>query len=348
MKLGFVVNRLETERPLYTTTLLAMAAASRGHEAWTIGVGSFIYAADGSLHAIARLAPTGEYSDPERFHEARKGEASREERIALETLDVLLLRYDPAEDAVKRPWAQTAGIIFAELAMHRNVIVLNDPTTLARALNKTYFQHFPEQVRPRTCISRDIEEIKEFIHEEKGRAVIKPLQGSGGHGVFLVEAEDGANTNQMIEAVIRDGYAIVQEYLPAAAEGDTRLFVMNGSPLVCDGEYAAIRRVRKGGDLRSNSHAGGGVERAAVNDEILGVVEIVRPKLLQDGMWLVGLDVAGDKLMEINVFSPGGLHSAGRFTGKDFAAEIVRDLEHKVSYKRHYRDAAENITLATL
>ena len=112
-------------------------------------------------------------------------------------------------------------------------------------------------MRPRTCISRNPEDIKQFVAEQDGQAVIKPLQGSGGASVFLVREDDGANMNQMIDAVMRDGYCIAQEYLPAAQEGDVRLFVMNGRPLQKEGKYAAFRRVNKTGDMRSNMHSGG-------------------------------------------------------------------------------------------
>src|SRR5690606_31609580 len=134
--------------------------------------------------------------------------------------------------------------------------------------------------------------------------VLKPLQGSGGASVFLVRPDDIPNINQMIDAVSRDGYVIAQEYLPAATEGDMRLFMMNGRPLRVKGKYAAFRRIRSGGDMRSNGHAGGKLAEAEVTDTALRMAEIVRPKLVQDGMFLVGLDVVGDKLMEINVFSP--------------------------------------------
>ena len=128
--------------------------------------------------------------------------------------------------------------------------------------------------------------------------------------MFLIRDDDGANINQMIEAVIRDGYCIAQEYLPAAQEGDVRLFVMNGRPLKKDGKYAAFRRVNKTGDMRSNMHSGGESEPAEIDRDALRLVEMVRPKLVADGMFLVGLDIVKDKLMEINVFTPGGLGSA--------------------------------------
>ena len=115
--------------------------------------------------------------------------------------------------------------------MRHGVVVLNDPNGLAKAMNKMYFQLFPEEVRPRTLITRDHEEIKAFAKEEGGNIVLKPLQGSGGSGVFLVNPDDKSNLNQMIDAVSRDGFVICQEYLPAAEEGDMRLFVMNGRPI---------------------------------------------------------------------------------------------------------------------
>lgn len=219
---------------------------------------------------------------------------------------------------------------------------------MAIAINKTYFQHFPEQVRPKTCISREIEEIKSFITEQKDKVIIKPLQGSGGQSVFLIGENEQANLNQMIEAVTRDGYCIVQEYLPAAVEGDIRLFVLNGRALWHKGKYAAFRRVNKTGDARSNMHSGGESVEAEVTIQILDLVEMVRPKLVRDGMYLVGLDIVEDKLMEINVFSPGGLGSSQQHTGVDFTEAIIHDLERKIRYKSYYGASLRNVELATL
>ena len=141
----------------------------------------------------------------------------------------------------------------------------------------------------------------------------------------------------MIDAVIRDGYCVAQEYLPAAPKGDVRLFVMNGRPLKHDGKYAAFRRVNKTGDARSNMHSGGESEPVEVTDKMLRLVEIVRPKLVSDGMFLVGLDIVEDKLIEINVFSPGGLGSSSEFAGIDFCEVVIHDLERKVQAARVLR-----------
>jgi glutathione synthase len=348
MRIGFVVNDIETEKPGYTTTRLALAAVQRGHECFSFGVGDFVYAPDGSIHALARAPKHVKYKSLEKFLAELQSEDAKEERICVDDLDILMLRNDPSTDAIERPWAQTAPVLFGQLALGRGVIVVNDPESLATALNKTYFQHFPEQVRPKTCISRHAEEIKEFLASNGDKMVIKPLQGSGGHNVFVVDRKDQANVNQMIDAVTRDGYCIAQEYLPAAAEGDVRLFVMNGRPLEKDGKVAAFRRVNKTGDARSNMHTGGKSEPVEVTDEMRRIVEIVRPKLVRDGMFLVGLDIVGDKLMEINVFTPGGFGSASEFTGVHFAEVVIEDLERKVKLRAEHNGKLSNAELATL
>ena len=259
-----------------------------------------------------------------------------------------MLRNDPSSDAVKRPWAQSAGIIFGRMTIRHGVIVLNDPNGLAKATNKLYLQYFPEEVRPGTLITRNRDEIKVFAKDHGGTIVLKPLQGSGGQGVFLVRPDDMPNLNQMIDAISRDGYVIAQEYLPAAAEGDIRLFLMNGAPLRYKGKFAAFRRVRSGDDMRSNVHAGGKIQRAVITDDIIRVAEIVRPKLVADGMFLVGLDIVKDKLMEINVFSPGGLGSAQKFEGVNFSHAVIHALERKVQYSCYYQRKFENVDMATL
>jgi glutathione synthase len=347
MKVGFVVNDVGTEEPGYTTTRLAMAALNLGHEPWIMGAGDFIYDTDEHVHATARCAWRSRYKSSESFLRDLQGKKAKVERITVDDLDVLMLRSDPSTDTGFRSWAQASGIIFGRVAMRHGVIVLNDPNGLSKAMNKMYFQLFPEEVRPKTIITRDRAELKRFA-KEQGSIVLKPLQGSGGQGVFLVRPESLPNLNQMIDAVSRDGYVIAQEYLPLAVEGDTRLFLMNGEPLRYKGRYAAFRRERTGDDLRSNIHAGGKLRRAEITDVHLRVAEIVRPKLVQDGMFLVGLDIVGDKLMEINVFSPGGLGSAQKFEKVNFAHAVIHALERKVQYMSYYQRNFDNVEMSAL
>jgi glutathione synthase len=348
MKLGFVVNDIATEAPRYTTTLLCRASLAAGHEAWVMGVADLCTAGDRTVQAMARSLPPGDHGDGEAYLEALQSDAAEHRRIEMADLDVLWLRNDPAADMDQRPWAASSAVLFGQLATRAGVTVLNDPYSLANALNKTYFEQFPQEVRPRTLITRDPTTIKEFIAAENGNAVIKPLQGSGGRNVFLVREGAQENVNQMIEAVMRDGYAVVQEYLPEAVQGDMRLFLMNGVPLEVDGKFAAIQRVNESGDARSNMHVGGESRPADVDARALRIADLIRPKLVNDGMFFVGIDVVGGKLMEVNVFSPGGLASAEDLAGVDFCGAIISALQHKVEYRGYYGDEMSNARYAIL
>ena len=228
MKIGLVVNDIKTEQKGYTTTRLAVAGLNRGHEVFVMGLGDMAYDSDEKIRARARTVPKKQYKSNELYLTTLQGKNAIQERITVDELDILLLRSDPANETGMRSWAAMASINFGRIAMRHGVIVLNDPNGLAKAVNKTYFQLFPEEVRPKTLITRDVNEIKQFAQEQGGNIVLKPLQGSGGSGVFLIRPDDKANLNQIVEALIRDGYIIAQEYLPAAYDGDIRLFMMRG------------------------------------------------------------------------------------------------------------------------
>jgi len=347
MKIGFVVNDIATEKPAYTTTRLAMTATRLGHDACLMGLRDFGYEPDGSLSAVAATASAGKaYRSLERYLD--DVQTAARDRVALDDFDVLMLRADPAVDAAENSWANTAGLAFGHLLADSGVLVVNDPRSLSDAMSKAYFQHFPEVVRPRTMISRDEGRVRHFIEELGGRAVLKPLQGSGGSGVFLVNMKEEPNITQIVEAIARDGYVVAQEYLPAAKDGDVRMFVMNGRALEVNGVYAAFRRRPGKTDVRSNMSAGGSAEAVKVTDEMLRLVEAVRPKLLAEGLYLVGLDIVGDKLMEVNVFSPGGLGSCGALYDVDFTSAVIDDLERKTGIREHYGSALSNVQLAMM
>jgi glutathione synthase len=350
MKIGILVNDISTEWADYTTTHLAIAATNLGHEVWYMGVGDLALDADDSCNARASAVASKQYRSGNTYLEALNSKHTHHERIALNSLDVLLLRNDPADDVNTRPWARLVGINFGRLAVREGVIVLNDPDGLSLAINKMYLQTFPQEVRPKALITRDREEIKSFIEEQDGWGILKPLAGSGGRNVFLLRPDAGPNLNQMIEAVATEGYIIVEEYLAAAQQGDTRMFLMNGKPLQHKGHFAAFQRVRRAGDrdMRSNMSAGAVAQKAVVTEEMLQLAEQVRPRLEQDGMFLVGLDIVGNKLLEINVFSPGGLFGLERLEGVNFCREVIHALEHKVALAREGGRQFTNREVATL
>jgi len=331
MNIAFIVNQVRKETPGYTTTGLALQAHKMGHHVYYMGVGDLAYLADEQMGGFARRVPDKQFRSPETFLEAVKD--AEKIKLKASQLDAILLRNDPSADLEKRPWAQNAGIVFGQLAQKQGVTVLNDPTTLSQASNKMYFQYFPKEVRPETVITRSISDIEAFYKANGGKIILKPLQGSGGRNVFMINKQEAKNLNQIVDAICRDGFVVAQEYLPAATKGDIRLFLLDGEPIIVNGHYAAIHRQQKKGDIRSNIHQGGKAGKARITKRIKEIIELVGPKLKADGMFLTGLDIVGDKLMEVNVFSPGGLVHASELYQEDFYTPVIAAIEEKVKLK---------------
>lgn len=211
MKVGVVVNDIGGEVADYTSTSLGLEAHRRGHEVSYIGLQDFSLGADDQVRAMSRRAQPKRYLTAQTYLVAVQSQDAIVERLSVDQLDVLLLRNDPAKEFFVRPWSRVAAINFGRLAMLHGVIVLNDPDGLARAINKTYLQMFPASARPQAVVSRDKQEILDFASDHGGRVVIKPLQGSGGRNVFLLNLAEPENINQMIQAVLQDGYIMAQE-----------------------------------------------------------------------------------------------------------------------------------------
>jgi glutathione synthase len=347
MLIAFFVNDMEREFAGYTTTVLAFEAASRGHRVCYVTPSDFVLNPDDSLSVHGRFAPKKKYADRSEFFETLTKKA-KVEVVDMAEVDVLMLRNDPSIDAQANPWAMDVGILFGREAAKRGVIVVNDPDSLSKAINKLYFQSFPAEARAETLITKHSADIKAFAKDHGGQIILKPLQGSGGSGVFKLDTKNASNLNQMIEAIGRDGYIIAQAYVPAASRGDIRFFLMNGVPLRIGDKYCALRRVASSDDIRSNIHAGGTAEAVEIGETELRVVEMIRPKLIADGMFLVGVDIVGDKILEVNVFSPGNLNSCSTLNGVDFAVPIVDALERKVAIAKQYAQTFDNRHLAIL
>lgn len=347
MKIAFVLNDVDTEHPSAATTVIARAAAVLGHTVHLTGVGDLGYHSDGRVSMVCRTAPEGGAGDQKAFLAAVQGKEAERTTVTSGEVDVIYLRYNPLESVEQTPWAHDAGFAFGQMAVRHGTLVLSHPYTLPIAVSKLYLEHFPESIRPKVVVTRSYDDVVRFHEEQKGRIVLKPLRGYGGKDVFLIH-EDAGNLRQIVEAISRSGYVIAQEYLPEATEGDTRLFLFNGRPLEVEGKYAALRRVSGGDDFRSNMSAGGKPAKAEVTPRMLEIAEIVRPRLLADGIFDAGLDIVGDRLVEINAISSGGLNAAGVLEGVNFGAEVVRLIERKVEHRRRYGAQLRNRALAVL
>ena len=346
MKLAILVTDLGLKKAQHTTIRLAREATNREHEVWVFTAGDFSFDHNDRLWLRARRCPKKHYKAGKTYLKDLR-ENPVEELVAVRDLDAILLRDNPARYNTDNAWAKVVGPNFGRMATKEGVLVLNDPDGLAGATNKLYFQNFPSQVRPLTLISRSRQEISDFAQTLKGHMILKPLQGSGGEGVFLVEKGASFNLNQLSDALFKSGYVIAQEYLPAAKDGDIRIFLMNGRPLTVKGKVAAFHRRGQGDDIRSNIHAGGRPEAVVVTDESLELCEAVRPQLVADGMFLVGLDIVGTKVIEINLFCPGGLARMEDFEGVNFSAAVLASIEKKVRAYRLGSTSLSNKEMAT-
>ena len=292
-----------------TSFALMLAAQERGHRVDHCLVRDV--ALDGSRPLATVRRATMQHD------RARPVTLGEPEDVSLEDTDVVFVRKDPPFDE-EYHWLT----LLLEHVRGRTLIV-NDPRGLREANEKLYACNFPD-LMPRTLVSSSKRRIKHFLDEVNGKAVIKPVEGHGGGGVFALIAGDN-NVNGLIEAVTRDGtrVAMVQELIPEVTEGDKRILLLEGEPL------GAILRVPQG-DWRSNIHVGGRVVHAKLADADRRIIETVAPRVRADGLWLVGLDVIGGKLTEVNVTSPTGIQQMSRFDGVDYPGRVVDWLERRV------------------
>ncbi len=206
-----------------------------------------------------------------------------------------------------------------------STLVVNSPRGLREANEKLYAHHFPEIVPP-TIMTSHRDEILRFLSDIGGKAVIKPIDGHGGVGVFLL-ANGDSNLNGLIEAVTHNGArnAIVQALIPEIyEEGDKRI-------LLLDGEFlGVVARMPSAGDLRSNIHVGGSAVPAQLTGADEAIIETMRDRLLTDRLFFVGLDVIGGKLIEVNVTSPTLIQQMSRLMGKNLATPVIERLEEKI------------------
>jgi glutathione synthase len=335
MRLLFVVNSLRSLRATYTTVHLAVAAVRRGHEVAFMSVDDISHERE-VTGRVVRLG-AGEGSDTATLVATVRRPRARPEQLPLAEFDVVLLRNNP-HGGDGRTVRVNPAIELGRCLKGAGAMVLNDPDGLRRASSKMYLAGFPPAVRPRTLITCSLSQVRAFLREIEGPAVIKPLFGYGGQNVFFVDHEQHHNLAQIVSAVRASGYLIVQEYVAAAARGDKRLLLVAGLPLATDGHVAVYRRLHATDDLRNNIHVGASRRRCRLTPAERSLCETIRPRLVADGLYFVGLDMAGGKILEINVFAPGGLHNMAELYGVDFATAAIADLERRFQLRGACRE----------
>ncbi|AVR95352.1 glutathione synthase [Pseudoduganella armeniaca] len=316
MKIAFLADPLDSFKIYKDSTFAMMAeAAKRGHEVYAFQQ-RHMALRDGivSAHA-ARITMTG---DQDEWYTAAPSEDVR-----LGDFDAILERKDPPFDM-----EYVYGTYLLQLAEQQGARVFNSPQAIRDHNEKLAIAQFPKFTAP-TLVTSDEMRLRDF-QAEHGDVIFKPLDGMGGAGIFRVKA-DGLNLGSIIETLTENGRRtiMVQRYIPDIVKGDKRILVIGGKPVPF-----SLARIPQGGEVRGNLAAGGVGVAQPLTERDREIAEAIGPVLAARGLLLVGLDVIGDYLTEVNVTSPTCFQEITQQSGFAVAAMFVDALEAAVQSAR--------------
>lgn len=320
MRLLYVMDPMDRVLPDKDTTFAFQRAAQRrGHQSLHCELRD-VFVKNGDVFARVRELTVSDTAPHAVF--------GKPEDVRLADVQAVFIRKDPPFDS-----AYLYTTLLLERARGRTVI-MNDPRGLRDANEKLYATHFAKHM-PRTLVCSNEEQIFAFVKEVGGSGVIKPLDGAGGSGVLMLLPND-KNTRAIVQSVTMDGsrLAMVQEFLPDVENGDKRVLLLDGEVL------GAINRIPRGDDFRSNIHVGGSVVPYELTKDERAMVADITPRLKQDGLIFVGLDVIGGKLTEVNVTSPTGIQQLSEHLGRDVSEDVIKWVERAAN---DYRPSLKSI-----
>ncbi len=312
MDIAFIVDPLESLNPHKDSSIEMMrAAARRGHALFAIESGELQLKANQVWAKALPLILTEGHSW------YRCGIPVQR---ALHEFGAVLMRKDPPFDM-----EYVFATYLLELAEQQGAQVFNRPQALRDFNEKLSTARFPE-LTPPLLVSRQQQTLREFV-QEQGDVILKPLDGMGGSEIFRVHTRD-PNLGVILETMTRHNQRTImaQRYLPAIAQGDKRVLVVDGKPM----PYC-LARMPAPGETRGNLAAGGSGHAQPLSERDRVIAETVAPLLKQAGLLLVGLDIIGDYLTEINVTSPTCMREIRDQTGWDTAEAVIEALERSVS-----------------
>ncbi|MBU9810354.1 glutathione synthase [Rahnella sp. SL6] len=286
IKLGIVMDPISSINIKKDTSFaMLLEAQSRGYELHYMEMNSLYLRGGEGRATTKKLSVKQDYDGWYEF--------GTEQDIALQELDVILMRKDPPFDT---EFIYATYIL--ERAEEKGTLIVNKPQSLRDCNEKLFTAWFPE-LTPDTLVTRNAAQLKAF-HKEHTDVILKPLDGMGGASIFRLKPED-ANVSVVIETLTEHGsrFCMAQNYLPAIKDGDKRVLVVDGEPV----PYC-LARIPAQGETRGNLAAGGRGEARPLSESDWAIARTVAPVLKQKGLIFVGLDIIGDRLTEINVTSP--------------------------------------------
>lgn len=312
IKLGILMDPIDTINFKKDSSLAMLWAAQR--KGWELFYfeQSDLYSRDGVVSA--RMAPITVAMDPQSWFE--RGDYSDR---PLTDLDVVLMRKDPPFDNEFLYTTQLLAI--AEAA---GTLIVNRTQGLRDYNEKLFATHYP-QCCPPVLVSRSMERLRAF-HAEHKDVIFKPLDGMGGSSIYRVD-QAGLNLGVILETLTRFGQQTImaQRYIPEIVDGDKRILMIDGEPV----PYA-LARIPSQGETRGNLAAGGRGEGRPLTERDRWIAAQVGPKLKEQGLLFVGLDVIGDYLTEINVTSPTCIRELDNQFGLDISMQLMDVIEAKL------------------
>jgi len=325
MHIAFLMDRLESIQPENeTTSHLMYECNQRGHSVYFLEPHD-IYIRKNAVVARMRNITVPTDMSMKRYWRSLINCLKKDELIfeTITDLDALFLRKNPP-------------IVYQTMeflsSVSDKVFMINGAAGQILANSKLYILNFPDII-PQTHVSRDPVRLRKIINDFGGAMVVKPLQRFGGEGVIKVSIKDQENLNSLINYYVKayrsypEREAImVQEYLDVVGRGgDVRILLLNGEIL------GAMRRKPREGEFRTNIHAGASAYRHELTDAEKSICRAIKNKLVEDGLFFVGVDVIGDKMVEINCLSPGGIPRINRLNKVRLEVNVIDFIEEKVA-----------------
>ncbi|WCE32200.1 glutathione synthase [Vibrio sp. SCSIO 43137] len=341
MNICFLMYPWERVSPESDTTLrLVHECAVRGHTV-AITTTSGLTIRDSTVYGFCQIIKKGQKISDNipRFY---KQVDFQKARLPMAGFDVIFMRANPPLDNL--------ALNFLD-SIKNDTLIVNDLEGLRIANNKLYtasMEGIASDFIPATHVSKNRDYLQRVLEEsESEKMILKPLNGFGGHGVIVIEKNARQNFRSLLDFYIGEGdrsnYVILQDYIEGAEEGDKRILMLNGEPI------GAMRRVPAQGEIRSNIHAGGTVVKHSITKEEKRLCAAIGPKLVRDGLYFTGLDVIGNKLVEVNVLSPGGITRINKLNRTrlqrqviDFVENIVLSKDLILQRKNVFRRAVED------
>jgi glutathione synthase len=315
MKIAFLADPLSSFKIYKDSTFAMMAEAhKRGHSIYAFEQKDMaVHSGKVSAH-VAKIELTGV---TDKTHDWYRADAAKE--MMLNEFDAIILRKDPPFDM-----EYIYATYLLELAESQGARVFNKPQAVRSHNEKLAIAQFPQYTAP-TLVTSSAERIRAF-HREHGVIILKPLDGMGGAGIFKVN-EDGMNLGSIIETLTHNGaYTImVQRYIPEIVDGDKRVLVIGGVPV----PYC-LARIPQGSEVRGNLAVGGRGEARPLTARDAEIANGLGPLLAQRGLLLVGLDVIGNYLTEVNVTSPTCFQEITQQTGFNVAGMFIDAVEKSI------------------